>query len=81
MDEGALKSLISSYLTPLTTAALWVIPSACVLYCLVQGVRWYMSDPQEQQQQPIAKKLKTAIVLAIVLESLSAILRIFGINA
>lgn len=80
MDGNALIELVNSFLNPATTAMLVIIPTACVLYCLVCGVKWYASDEQTQQQNPISKKIKNAVVLAVVLFSLTAILKIFGIS-
>ena len=81
MDGNALVSLVKSFLDPATTAGMLIIPSAGVLYIIVQSLKWYASDEQEQQQNPIGKKIKKAIFVAVILFSLTAILRIFGINA
>ena len=81
MDGTALVTLVKSFLDPATTAGMLIIPSACVVYCIVQAIKWYASDEQDQQQNPIGKKIKKAIFVAVVLFSLTAILRIFGINA
>ena len=59
MDGTALVSLVKGFLDPATTAGMLIIPSACVVYCIVQAIKWYASDEQEQQQNPIGKKLKT----------------------
>ena len=80
MDGTALVSLVRSFLDPATTAGMLIIPSACIVYCIVQAIKWYASDDQEQQQNPIGKKIKKAILVAVVLFSLTAILRIFGIS-
>ena len=81
MDGNALVALVKSFLDPATTAGMLIIPSACVVYCIVQAIKWYASDEQEQQQNPIGKKIKKAIFVAVILFSLTAILRIFGITA
>ena len=81
MDGTALVTLVKSFLDPATTAGMLIIPSACIVYCIVQAIKWYASDEQDQQQNPIGKKIKKAIFVAVVLFSLTAILRIFGINA
>ena len=80
MDGNALVSLVKSFLDPATTAGLLIIPPSCMVYCIVQGIKWYASDEQEQQQNPIGKKLKKAIFIAVVLFSLTTILKIFGIS-
>ena len=80
MDGDALVRLVKSFLDPATTAGMLIIPSAGVLYIIVQSLKWYASDEQEQQQNPIGKKIKKALILMVVLFSLTAILKIFGIN-
>ena len=80
MDGNALADLIKSYVDPLTTAAMILIPSICILYCLVEGIKWYVKGEQYQQQNPIADKLKKAIIIAVVMFSITSILKIFGIS-
>ena len=80
MDGDALVALVKTFLDPATTAGMVIVPSACVVYCIVQVIKWYASDEQEQQQNPIGKKLKKAVFIAVILFSLTAILKIFGIN-
>ena len=81
MDGNALVSLVRSFLDPATTAGMLIIPSACIVYCIVQAIKWYASDEQDQERNPIGRKIKKAISVAVILFSLTAILRIFGINA
>ena len=80
MNGDALVSLVKSFLDPALTALMIIIPTACLVYCAVQAVKWYASDEQTQQQNPIWGKIKKAILLAVVMFSLSAILKIFGIG-
>ena len=46
MDGTALVSLVKGFLDPATTAGMLIIPSACVVYCIVQAIKWYASDEQ-----------------------------------
>lgn len=80
MDSSALVSLVNSFLDPALTALMIIIPTACLVYCAVQALKWYASDEQTQQQSPIWQKIKRAVLLAVVMFSLSAILKIFGIS-
>ena len=80
MDGTALVTLVKKFLDPATTAGMVIVPSACVVYCIVQVIKWYASDEQEQQQNTKKKKLKKAVFIAVILFSLTAILKIFGIN-
>ena len=80
MDGNALVALVKSFLDPATTAGMMIIPSACVVYCIVQTIIFYSQSPADQQQNPIEKKIKKAIAVAVVMFSLTAILKIFGIS-
>lgn len=80
MDSKELVKLVNSYLGPATTALMLIIPSAAVVYVGVQVLKWYASDEQTQQQNPISKKIKNAILIAVVMFSLTAILKIFGVK-
>lgn len=80
MDGNALAELVKGYVDPLTTAAMILIPSICILYCLVEGIKWYVKGEQYQQQNPITDKLKKAIIIAVVMFSITAILKIFGVS-
>ena len=58
MDGNALVALVKSFLDPATTAGMLIIPSACVVYCIVQAIKWYASDEQEQQPEEKEQKAK-----------------------
>ncbi len=80
MDGAALVALVKSFLDPAATAGLMIIPSAFVVYMMVEGIKFFASDQQEQEREPFMKKLKKALLVTIILFSLTAILKIFGIN-
>ncbi len=80
MDGNALVSLVKSFLDPATTAGLILIPSIFIVYMIVAGIKWYASDEQEQERNPFMKTFKKALLVAVILFSLTAILKIFGIS-
>ncbi len=80
MDGNALVSLVKSFLDPATTAGLILIPSIFIVYMIVAGIKWYASDEQEQERNPFMKKFRKALFIAVILFSLTAILKIFGIS-
>ena len=80
MNSNELISLVNSFLQPATTAFMVLIPSITVLYILAQAFLWYTQDEQQHQQEPFGKKVKRAIIIAVVAFSITAILKIFGIN-
>jgi len=81
MDGGALISLVKSFLDPATTAGLVLIPSVFIVYMIVEGIKFYFYSKQEQEQYPFMKTLTRALLVAVILFSLTAILKIFGISA
>ena len=80
MDENALIALVNSYLQPALSAVMVIIPIAAALYCGVATLKWYASDQQEQQQNPIGPKIKKAVLIAVVMFPITAILKIFGVQ-
>jgi hypothetical protein len=80
MDSDALISLVNSYLQPAMTAIMVIIPTACAVYCGVATLKWYAMDEREKEQHPLGPQIKRAIVVAVVMFSLTAILKIFGVQ-
>ena len=80
MDGNALVALVKSFLDPAATAGLMIIPSAFVVYMMVEGIKFFASDDREHDKEPFMKKLKNALLVTIILFSLTAILKIFGIS-
>lgn len=81
MNGNALVELVRSFVDPATTAIMILIPSVCVCYCGVVGLKSYtITDEQEKQAYNVKKKIKDAVILAVVLFSLTTILKIFGIG-
>ncbi len=80
MDGNALVELVNSFLQPAQTALMIIIPTACIVYCGIQTLKFYAMDDQEQQQNPLGPKIKKAIVIAVIMFSLTAILKIFGVQ-
>lgn len=78
-DEQAAKDLVSKYTTPITNFLLWVVPVATVIVCIANYVTWAMKDERERENSPWSKQIKSVIIGAIVVMSISAILKIFGI--
>lgn len=78
-NEAAAKDLITAFVTPLTSFLLWAVPVTAGAACLAAYLRWVGKDEDEKEQKPIAKQLKTIIFWAVVVESISAIFKIFGL--
>lgn len=74
------KRLFNSIANPLTSFLLWATPFICIAACIWKYVAWAGKDEDEQEQRPIWKTIKKYIFWAIIIESLSAIMKIFGLS-
>lgn len=82
MDGDALVRLVKGFLDPAMTAGLILIPTIGVVYCIVESIKFFAGggDNGSQDKQSLENKIKRAIFIMIVLFSLTAILKIFGIS-
>jgi DMSO reductase anchor subunit len=80
MDGNALIALVNSYLQPALNAIMVITPTAAAVYCGVAALKFYAMDESEQQQHPIGPTIKKAVVIAVIVFSISAILKIFGVQ-
>ena len=47
---------------------------------IVEGIKYFFYSEQEKEQHPYMKTLTRGLLVAVILFSLTAILKIFGIN-
>ncbi len=80
MDGDALVSLVKSFLDPAMTAGLLLVPSICIVYCIVESIKFFASGGSQDERTTIENKIKRAVFIAVILFSLTAILKIFGIS-
>lgn len=73
------KSWLKGWLDPITSLLLWLIPLIAVISILIAFVGWYGKDEREKQQQPFFKTVKTHIIVLVIAESLTTILKILGL--
>ena len=78
-NTGEAENLVKSFTDPLTTFLLWAVPIICVIACIARYVSWAAKDDDEQQQKPIWKSIKNYIFWAVIVESVSAIMKILGL--
>ena len=67
------------FLTPMVDGFLTLTVPATLAYIGFEYLKWCGKDEEEKRQQSFFKSVKTAIIAAIVVQSASIILRIFGI--
>lgn len=73
------QEVAKKFLDPLTTFALWAIPAVALVVLVISGISWLSKDEDERENKPYIKTAKKIIFVAIVVESMPIILKIFGI--
>ncbi len=80
MDTGAMQSWIRGYLDPLETVLLWAIPTILGIYLLIKAITFFSKESEGEQQKPYWASVKTGLIVGVVAESVTVLLKIFGIN-
>ncbi len=78
-DEGEAKSLAETFIKPFTSFLLWFVPLAALAASIWAYIKWTGKDEMEQEQKPWSKTVVKIITGAIVIEALSAIMKVFGL--
>lgn len=78
-DSDAAYELVMSYLSPMSTFLLMLVPTIAVVVIAITWVTWMMKDEDEREHSPFTKKVKKVVISCIVVESITLILKIFGI--
>ncbi|MFV0380763.1 MAG: hypothetical protein ACK5KR_00790 [Breznakia sp.] len=79
-DNSAAETAANKFVEPLTTFLLWATPVIAGVVIMVIGILWMIKDEDEREQKPFMKQVKKIIIVAIVVESISTILKIVGIG-
>ena len=77
-NKDAFVALVKDWLNPLFTSLLIIVPPVLAIVLVVNYIKYITMDENEQQQKPLAPRQTKMIFWAIVIESISAILAIFG---
>ncbi|MEG1065930.1 MAG: hypothetical protein RR929_01560 [Erysipelotrichaceae bacterium] len=78
-DNTAAQTAAKAFLEPLTTFALWAIPLVTAVVILISGISWMTMEEDEKEQKPFMKQLKKILLVAVLLECVPTLLKIFGI--
>lgn len=81
LDTASLQNWIRNYLDPLETVLLWVIPTLTGIYILVKAIQYFQKASEGQQEQPFWVSVKAGVIVGIIAESVTVILKIFAINS
>lgn len=81
LDTGSLQSWINNYLEPLEKVLLWVIPTLTGIYILVKAIQYFQKASEGQQEQPFWVSVKAGVIVGIIAESVTVILKVFAINS
>lgn len=79
-NEGAAKELILSYTNPIQNVLIWAIPSIAGIAALIAGGKYMLIDEEERDRHKFFKQLKRILIVAVVCESLTVIMKIVGIT-
>lgn len=74
------QTAASEFMTPLTTFLMWAIPGVTSAVLIVTGLSWLTKDEEEREQKPFIKLAKKILIVAIIIEMVPVLLRIFGIS-
>lgn len=78
-DEEEAKNLVETFFKPLTSFLLWFVPLAALAASILVYIKWTGKDEAEQEQKPWSKSVVKIVTGAIVIEALSAIMKVFGL--
>ncbi len=79
-NENLAKETITAYTEPLISVGLWLVPITAIIALLVTGITWQMKDEDEKESKPFMKTAKKIIFVAIFLQLVMVVLRMFGIS-
>lgn len=80
LNEGEFKAWVSAYLTPLQNILLWVIPIVLAIYLLVSAVKYFSKESEGEQQKPYWVQVKKGVIVGVIAESVTLLLKIFSIS-
>lgn len=79
-NDGAARSLVNSYLEPMTKFFLWLVPGVGVFSALVTAVIYMLKDEEEKDRHKYHKTLKKILAVCVVAECILSIFAIVGIT-
>lgn len=78
-DGDEAYALVNSFLSPITSFLLILVPIVAAAVALWSYISWAMKDEDEREQRPYFKSLKKILIGAIIAESVTVIFKIFGL--
>ena len=80
LNTGELRNRVSSYLDPLESTLLWVIPVTLGIYLLVKAIHWWSKEAEEGNEKPYWVTVKNGIIVGVIAESIDLLLSMFSIS-
>ncbi len=80
LNTGELRNWVSSYLDPLESTLLWVIPVTLGIYLLVKAIHWWSKEAEEGNEKPYWVTVKNGIIVGVIAESIDLLLSMFSIS-
>lgn len=80
LNTGELRNWVSSYLDPLESTLLWVIPVTLGIYLLVKAIHWWSKEAEEGNEKTYWVTVKNGIIVGVIAESIDLLLSMFSIS-
>lgn len=79
VDTAALQNWITSYLDPVKTILLFVIPIILAIYLILKAIEWWQKEAEGENPRPYWVTVKKGVIVGIIAMSVDILLVIFGI--
>ncbi len=77
-DVEAAKSLVKPWIDGLITFMLWLVPGILIVYIARIAIKYLSASEEERQRINTWDKISKGLIIAVVAESIVAIIKIFG---
>lgn len=77
-DVEAAKSLVRPWIDGLITFMLWLVPGILIVYIARIAIKYLSASEEERQRINTWDKISKGLIIAVVAESIVAIIKIFG---
>ena len=77
-NTAGVKNEAKPWLDSFTDICLWAIPLVAVIASAAHGLSWMVMDEDEKKQKPVLKMLKIIWGIAVVLELIPTIYKIYN---
>ena len=80
VNEEELKNLVNGYVDPIKNVLIWVVPVCAAIGAAILGVKHFFKTEQEQEDFDLISKLIKLGIVAILIQSIVIVFKIFGVS-